>query len=86
MIKAIQGILKKFVGDKAQNDLKSIQPIVDAILQEEQKMAQLSLDELRGISQQLRKDIAIRLAPNQEIIDSLKEKAEQLSMEELEQK
>ncbi|MEY2764264.1 MAG: preprotein translocase subunit SecA, partial [Bacteroidota bacterium] len=86
MIKAIQGILKKFVGDKAQNDLKAIQPIVEAILQEEQKLASLHLDELRGISQQLKNDIALRLAPNQSKIDALKEKAEQLSMEELEQK
>ena len=86
MIKAIQGILKKFVGDKAQNDLKSIQPIVDAILQEEQKISSLSLDGLREISQQLRQDIAARLAPNQSRIDELKQQAEQLSMEELEKK
>ena len=39
MIKAIQNILKTIVGDKAQNDLKKIRPLVDQVLAEDQKLA-----------------------------------------------
>jgi len=41
-------ILKAFVGDKSKNDIKSIQPIVEAIKREEHKLQNLTHDQLRA--------------------------------------
>jgi preprotein translocase subunit SecA len=86
MIKAIQKILKTIVGDKAQNDLKKIQPLVDQILVQEQQIAGVSIDELRQMSTDLKQEIQRRLAPLQSQIEELKNQAEQLPSEVLDQK
>lgn len=86
MIKAIQNILKTIVGDKAQNDLKKIRPLVDQVLAEDQKMAQASAQELRQRSAALKQEIQQKLAPIQEQINQLKAQAENLPSEALEQK
>jgi len=86
MIKAIQNILKTIVGDKAQNDLKKIRPLVDQVLAEDQKMAQASAQELRQKSTLLKQEIQQKLAPLQDQIDQLKTQAESLPSEALEQK
>ena len=41
-------ILKAFVGDKSKNDIKSIQPIVEAIKREEHTLQNLTQDQLRA--------------------------------------
>jgi len=41
-------ILKAFVGDKSKNDIKSIQPIVEAIKREEHTLQNLTHDQLRA--------------------------------------
>ena len=86
MIKTIQSILKKIVGDKAQNDLKAIRPMVDAVLEAEKNLAGLSIDDLRNLSSNLRHKIQEALAPMQSQIDDLKNQAENLPNEQLEQK
>jgi preprotein translocase subunit SecA len=86
MIKAIQSILKKIVGDKAQNDLKTVQPLVDAVLVEEKKLENISIDELRQCSSDLKNKIRLALDPIQQQIDQLKTEAENLPNEELEKK
>ncbi|MBM3428616.1 MAG: preprotein translocase subunit SecA, partial [Bacteroidetes bacterium] len=86
MIKTIQSILKKIVGDKAQNDLKAIRPMVDAVLDAEKNLAGLSIDDLRNLSSNLRHKIQVALAPLQSQIDDLKNQAENLPNEQLEQK
>ena len=86
MIKTIQSILKKIVGDKAQNDLKAIRPMVDAVLDAERQLENISIDELRGLSQGLRLKIQDALAPIQTEIDKIKAQGENLPTEELEQK
>ena len=40
-------VLNVFVGDKSRKDLKSIQPIVSQILEQEKKLSTISNDELR---------------------------------------
>lgn len=43
----LDSVIKIFVGDKSQKDVKKIQPLVDQIKEEEKKLENLSLDELR---------------------------------------
>ena len=57
MIKAIQNILKTIVGDKAQNDLKKIRPLVDQVLAEDQKMSQANANDLAKICNEFIKSI-----------------------------
>ncbi|MGA0987918.1 MAG: preprotein translocase subunit SecA, partial [Flavobacteriaceae bacterium] len=44
----VTNILKVFVGDKSKNDIKSIQPLVEAIKKAESTLSELSADELRA--------------------------------------
>ena len=44
----INSILKVFVGDKSQNDVKALQPIVDQIRSFELALESLSHDDLRA--------------------------------------
>ncbi|MCD9634099.1 preprotein translocase subunit SecA, partial [Tenacibaculum maritimum] len=43
----LNSVIKLFVGDKQQKDLKTLQPIVDKVTSFEKKISQLSNDELR---------------------------------------
>src|SRR5699024_5296002 len=43
----LNSVLKIFVGDKSEKDVKRVQPIVDKIKAAELEMEKLSLDELR---------------------------------------
>jgi len=47
----VTNILKVFVGDKSKNDIKSIQPLVEAIKKAESTLSELSADELRAKTQ-----------------------------------
>ena len=53
----LDSVLKVFVGDKSKKDISEIQPIVDRIKEHESAMSQVSIDELRGKSDEFRKRI-----------------------------
>ncbi len=56
-------IIKVFVGDKSQKDIKEIQPIVDQIKKIEPLLLNLSNDELRAKTLQFKNKIAEKIAP-----------------------
>ncbi len=78
MIGALNKILKTFLGDKAEKDLKEVKPVVALIHQQSSTLVDLSLDELRQASDDLKKQIASELAPLENEIDQLKNEAEAL--------
>ena len=86
MIGAINKILKKLVGDKSQQDLKSITPVVEKIKTVGQSLISISHDELRERSANLKDLIHQRIAAKEEEIANLKAQAEGLPGTELEQK
>jgi preprotein translocase subunit SecA len=86
MIGTINKILKKLLGDKSQEDLKDINPIVDQIKQIGQNLTAISHDELRGRTEKLKELIKNRIASKEEEISNLKVQAEALPGTELEQK
>jgi preprotein translocase subunit SecA len=86
MIGAINKILKKLVGDKTQQDLKDINPVVEQIKQIGQSLTGITNDELRSRSRSLKQRIQDRTAETEEEISQLKIQAEALPGTELEQK
>ncbi|MFM7234453.1 MAG: preprotein translocase subunit SecA [Flavobacteriales bacterium] len=83
---AINKILKKLVGDKTQQDLKDINPVVEQIKQIGQTLTGISNDELRQRSEKLKLRIKERTANGEAEIAQLKVQAEALPGTELEQK
>jgi len=72
----LDAVLKMFVGDKSEKDVKSIQPIVEQIKALESEFEKLSLDELRNKTTSFKSKIKeATKAVNQQIIE-LQEKAE----------
>ena len=71
----IGGILKKLFGDKGQKDLKELQPFVEAANVEHAKLGELSNDELRAITPDLKAKIANGLKEIDAKISELKKKA-----------
>ena len=61
----IDNILKAFVGDKSQKDVKSIQPLVNKVKTFEKSLMALSNDELRNktlsLSRRLKKQEPIKI-------------------------
>jgi preprotein translocase subunit SecA len=86
MIGAINKILKKLVGDKSQQDLKEITPVVEKIKAVGARLEGISHDELRSLSANLKQLIRDRIRSKEEEIGNLKAQAEGLSGSELEQK
>ena len=82
----LKGLLKIFLGDKSSSDLKEIQPVVDDILLAEKSLINLSADELRAKSNDLRKRINDHIADLQGEIDELKIKAETMPESDLDAK
>jgi len=72
----INKILKVFVGDKSQKDIKEIQPLVDKIRKIEPTLANLSHDELRAKTTVFKARIADSISNINESIKSLKEEIE----------
>ncbi len=73
----LDSVLKLFVGDKSKQDVKALQPIVDKIKSFEEKLEQLSLDELRAKTTEFKEKIAeATKSATQEIAD-LKKRAEE---------
>ncbi|MEO2060304.1 MAG: preprotein translocase subunit SecA [Mesonia sp.] len=72
----LDAVLKMFVGDKSEKDVKSIQPIVEQIKALESEFEKLSLDELRNKTTSFKSKIKeATKAVDQQIIE-LQEKAE----------
>ena len=82
----LKGLLKIFLGDKSSSDLKELQPVVDDILLAEKSLINLSADELRAKSNDLRTRINDHIADLQGEIDELKIKAETMPESDLDAK
>lgn len=72
----VESIVKIFVGDKSAKDIKATQPLVDAVKKEEEKLRQLSHDELRAQTGLFKSKIFEAIKPKEEEIEKLKLAAE----------
>ncbi|MGV9002739.1 preprotein translocase subunit SecA [Flavobacterium sp.] len=75
----IDSILKAFVGDKSQKDVKSIQPLVNKIRTFESSLMALSNDELRNKTAEFKQKIKEARADKDAKIASLKAEAESIT-------
>jgi preprotein translocase subunit SecA len=72
----IDKILKTFLGDKATRDLKEVQPLVEKIHIEYEKVVNLSTDQLRELTYELKNKVKNSVSEEQTKVDDLKTKAE----------
>lgn len=72
----IDNVLGLFLGNKYERDIKEINPYVDKIHVEFNKIQGISNDELRDRTQQIRKEIQDSIAEDENTIISLRDKAE----------
>lgn len=72
----VNKILGVFLGNKYERDLKEIDPFVDLIIKEYEKLAVLSNDELRERTFAIKKEISSYIAVEESEIGKLKESAE----------
>jgi preprotein translocase subunit SecA len=71
----LNNVLKVFVGDKSQKDIKDIKPIIDKIKKVEPSFHGLSLDDLRAKTEEFKAKIAAARAANDTEINKLKAEA-----------
>jgi preprotein translocase subunit SecA len=86
MIGTFNKILKKILGDKSQNDIVEVKPIVSKINEIGETLRSISHDELRGKTDELKKRIKDAIRHLEEEIENLKVQAEALPGAELERK
>ncbi|MVO10915.1 preprotein translocase subunit SecA [Flavobacterium sp. TP390] len=72
----INSILKTFVGDKSQKDVKAIQPLINKVKTFETALASLSHDELRAKTTEFKEKIKVARAEKDSKIEALKVEAE----------
>ncbi|ARN79130.1 preprotein translocase subunit SecA [Nonlabens spongiae] len=72
----LDSVLKIFVGDKSQKDVKELRPFVDQVLAVEPQMEKLSIDELRNKTVEFKDKIAFAKAETLKNISDLKEQAD----------
>jgi preprotein translocase subunit SecA len=72
----LNNIISKFVGTKAQRDLSEVQPYVDKVKVAYSQIENLTNDQLRERSQELKRKIRNHIQSEKEQIDLLKAKAE----------
>jgi preprotein translocase subunit SecA len=77
-------LLGKILGSKSERDIKETSPVVESIKQAYKLMVPLSNDELRNEADKLRLIIQERLKPEMDQIAELKEKVEDIDIEESE--
>lgn len=77
---SINSIISKLFGSKAERDLKSVQPYLQAVLAKEPEVQKLSNDELRQATTKLKEGIKEFIKPYSDKITGLKEKAESLDI------
>ena len=82
----LKALLKKLVGDKAEGDMKEIQPVVNAVHGYESEMSALTDDGLRQRSDALRQRIQDHVQGLKKEEGSLREQAAGMGEEELERK
>ena len=82
----LKGLLKIFLGDKSSSDIKEIQPVVDAVLEEEKSLESLSADQLREKSAELKSRIHTHVESLQKEIAELKAQAATMSEADLDAK
>ena len=73
----INKVLKVFVGDKSQKDIKEVQPIVDKIKKAAGSVSNLTDDELRGRTEAFKKQIQDAIAHISQDINNIKDQIEQ---------
>ena len=71
----LNSVIKLFVGDKQQKDLKSLQPVVDNVRAFEAAIAKLSHDELRAKTQEFKNIIKEALKEFNDKIEALEAEA-----------
>ena len=71
----LNNLIKLFVGDKQQKDLKSLQPIIDNVKKFEPEISKLSHDELRAKTVEFKKRIAAATKEFEDKINILEEEA-----------
>lgn len=76
MIGSINKLIKRFVGDKAEKDIKLMNPLVDKTNEFFATYATLTNDELRGKAEELKQRIADYIAEEEDEIKELKVKAD----------
>ena len=69
-------ILSKIFGDKYQKDLKHIEPIVKRVKQEEVKLSNASMDDLRQKTFDMKKQLEAKVTPLKARVDQLSKQAE----------
>jgi len=74
-------VLKKFFGNKAQRDLKEIEPYVDKIKLAYESIKNLSHDELRAKTEELKEKIQLFVAPEIKRITELKASIEETEID-----
>lgn len=74
-------VLGKFLGSKAERDLKEIQPYIDNIKAVYPEIENLSNDELRDRSDSIRKKVREYVTEEEEEVKQLREKAESVEIE-----
>ena len=79
-------LFKAFVGDKSANDIKEVQPVVDRVKEAEKSLGNLSADDLRGRSADLRERIRKHVESELTQIDQLHAQAAELPLSQLDQK
>ena len=79
MIGSLTKALKKVFGDKAQRDLKDIQPLVEQVNVEFAKLASLSNDELRGRTTSFKERIRAKVKDEEDRIATLRQEIEDRS-------
>ena len=72
----INQVLGLFLGNKYEKDMKEVNPYVEKIYQEYEKLKNVSNDQLRDLSAELRKEILGYIESDEVEIISLKERAE----------
>ena len=70
-------LIKKVFGDKAQRDLKEVQPMVERVKAEFAKLAEVSNDELRAKTVDFKQRIADRIKDEQARVDVLRTEIEE---------
>src|SRR5690606_7347031 len=72
----IEKVLKGFLGDKNQKDVKELQKYADRSLEAEKEIEQLSVDQLRAKTQEFKSKLADATKSQKDEIAELKAKAE----------
>ena len=76
MIGSIGNVITKLFGKKSDKDVKDISPLVNQVLLEQEKLKDVSSDELRANSDKFRKEIQEYIKPEEDQILKIKSDAD----------